>query len=287
MAFDFPASPTIGQTYQGYTWDGEKWGRAGSGGGRPVLTADRNLFVNTATGSDANDGLTSGTALATLQKAMDVIAATDNSIFNNVVTVANGTYAQLILKSYLGSGNVTFNGNTTTPGNVIISSASVAVYAATVVGGNFSFNGFRLQSSGGQDANVGSYTIVTFTGCEWAGTSSNFRVYCGSFGRLQLQGAHKVLTGGAGLMLVENGGYLYINGAAFTIGANMTFSSATAIARSTGMLSAFTTTFALGAFAVTGSRYQAVTNSVILDTGNINLFPGSVAGTTATGGQYT
>lgn len=25
MAFDFPAAPTAGQTYQGYTWDGEKW----------------------------------------------------------------------------------------------------------------------------------------------------------------------------------------------------------------------------------------------------------------------
>jgi len=25
MAFDFPASPSPGQVYQGYTWDGEKW----------------------------------------------------------------------------------------------------------------------------------------------------------------------------------------------------------------------------------------------------------------------
>lgn len=25
MAFDFPSSPTVGQVYQGYTWDAEKW----------------------------------------------------------------------------------------------------------------------------------------------------------------------------------------------------------------------------------------------------------------------
>jgi hypothetical protein len=25
MAFDFPVSPTVGQIFQGYTWDGEKW----------------------------------------------------------------------------------------------------------------------------------------------------------------------------------------------------------------------------------------------------------------------
>ena len=26
MAFDFPNTPTLGQVYNGYTWDGEKWG---------------------------------------------------------------------------------------------------------------------------------------------------------------------------------------------------------------------------------------------------------------------
>ena len=25
MAFDFPNAPTVGQTFQGYIWDGEKW----------------------------------------------------------------------------------------------------------------------------------------------------------------------------------------------------------------------------------------------------------------------
>ncbi|MCK1446106.1 hypothetical protein IVB34_23340 [Bradyrhizobium sp. 2] len=253
---------------------------------RNVLTADRNLFVNAATGSDANNGLTTGTAFATLQKAMDVIAATDNSIFNNVVTVANGTYAQLILKSYLGSGNVTFNGDNVTPGNVIIT-GSPALWAAAVNGGNFTFNGFRLQSSAGQDVNVGSYTLVTLNTCEWAGTSANYRIYVGNFGRLQIQGAHKVLTGGAGLLLAEISGFLYINGAAFTIGANVTYSSATATARTLGYISAFTTTFSLGAFVVTGQRYSAVTNSVISDTGSITLFPGTVAGSVLTGGQYT
>lgn len=40
MAYDFPSSPIVGQTYQQYTWDGEKWtwivsvtgGTGGSGG---------------------------------------------------------------------------------------------------------------------------------------------------------------------------------------------------------------------------------------------------------------
>ena len=30
MAFDFPSSPTIGQSYLNYVWDGEKWTTSGS-----------------------------------------------------------------------------------------------------------------------------------------------------------------------------------------------------------------------------------------------------------------
>jgi hypothetical protein len=31
MAFDFPTAPTVGQVYQGFSWDGEKWINAGVG----------------------------------------------------------------------------------------------------------------------------------------------------------------------------------------------------------------------------------------------------------------
>lgn len=254
---------------------------------RSVLTADRNLFVNVATGSDANNGLTTGTAFATLQKAMDVIAATDNSIFNNVVTVSDGTYAPLTLKSYLGSGTVTFNGNVATPANCIINGGAQQAVAALANGGIFTLNGFRVQSSGAQDVNINTPTIVTLNNCEWAGTSANYRIYCANYARLQIQNAHKVLTGGVGLFLCENHGFLYVNGAAFTIGASMTYSVATMVSRNLGYVSAFTTTFALGAFVVTGARYSCSTNSVVSDSGNPSLFPGTVAGSVATGGQYT
>ena len=30
MAFDFPASPTVGQAFNGWVWDGEKWQMQGS-----------------------------------------------------------------------------------------------------------------------------------------------------------------------------------------------------------------------------------------------------------------
>ena len=52
MAFNFPASPTVGDTYQQYVWDGEKWVvRAGSGGGggsgsSPLTTRGDMLYRN-------------------------------------------------------------------------------------------------------------------------------------------------------------------------------------------------------------------------------------------------
>jgi hypothetical protein len=55
MAFDFPNAPTIGQVYQGWTWDGEKWDSAAGYG--PIYVADTpptapvgSLWLNSATG---------------------------------------------------------------------------------------------------------------------------------------------------------------------------------------------------------------------------------------------
>lgn len=58
---------------------------------RSVVTiADIALFVNAATGNDANDGLSAGTALATVQAARAKIPP--NCIHNVTINVAAGTY---------------------------------------------------------------------------------------------------------------------------------------------------------------------------------------------------
>jgi hypothetical protein len=40
MGFNFPNNPVFGQTFQGYTWDGEKWLAPVSGGGLDPSTGD-------------------------------------------------------------------------------------------------------------------------------------------------------------------------------------------------------------------------------------------------------
>ena len=64
MAFDFPSSPTVGQVYQGYTWDGEKWdgGGAATGPTGPTGTAGTagSTGVTGPTGSQGTAGTAGG-----------------------------------------------------------------------------------------------------------------------------------------------------------------------------------------------------------------------------------
>ncbi len=127
-----------------------------SGGPREMLQADRTYYVRTD-GSDSNNGLsnTSGGAFLTIQKAIDAIANTiDLGGYNVTIQVAAGTYTGNIVVSapWVGAGNVTLLGDTTTPSNVLLSVTGAAI----VVG---------VQPSTTQGANsarlfVGGFKIV-------------------------------------------------------------------------------------------------------------------------------
>jgi hypothetical protein len=73
MAYDFPASPTIGQTYQGYTWDGEKW--VGGPGAALVLRSYLAGLTLSTAGSSATFGIAAGTAADSTNAAMMTLAA--------------------------------------------------------------------------------------------------------------------------------------------------------------------------------------------------------------------
>jgi hypothetical protein len=99
----------------------------GSGGGLEVLAANRTYYVNVSTGSDSNDGLSSGAAFATYQKAFD-------------------TLSQLINPGY----TITVQGAASQTVNL---TSSIVVKQAIVPQGGGSllvdFNGSTLQSSSG------------------------------------------------------------------------------------------------------------------------------------------
>ncbi len=95
--------------------------------GRERLTANRTYYVNASTGSDSNDGLTSGTAFATIAKAYSVIVSTlDLAGYTVTIQLADGTYTAglTINVPWTGGGSVTLQGNSSTPSNVVISLAN-------------------------------------------------------------------------------------------------------------------------------------------------------------------
>ena len=99
---------------------------------REKLTGARTYYVRTD-GSNSNDGLanSSSRAFLTIQKAIDTVAALDTSIYLVTVSVADGTYNETVfLKDPVGAGNCVLVGNTTTPGNVIVS-ASIPIYGGS------------------------------------------------------------------------------------------------------------------------------------------------------------
>ena len=101
---------------------------------REPLTANRTYYVAT-TGSNSNDGLSAGAPFLTIQKAVDVVAANlDLNGFTVTIQLADGTYtASVALRNVVGfraAGDLTIQGNNSTPANVVVSVTGAGCFSA-------------------------------------------------------------------------------------------------------------------------------------------------------------
>lgn len=254
---------------------------------RVQLTANATYFVNASTGSDANNGLASGTAFQTLQKLIDTIGALDISIYNvtaNCIGVFTAGFS--IPAAWLGSGTVTLVGDITTPANATISVTSGNCITMSN-NARLTIGGFKLTSTSGWLIFATTGASITLNG------KMEFGAY--SFGGIGLgnnctmnnaAAAHTISGGGAG------GNFFGVAKGAFnnTVNSLWTFTASISVFRfiscdAGGDFEASGMSFSLGAFAVTGTKYN-VSNGAIINTagGNSGLgtgiafFPGSVAG---------
>ena len=95
--------------------------------GEKFSTAARTYYVNVGSGSDSNDGLSSGAAFATINKALDVVwYELDIASYDVTIQLAAGTYDENIFREgrHVGEGRVSIIGDETTPANVIVSPTS-------------------------------------------------------------------------------------------------------------------------------------------------------------------
>lgn len=262
-----------------------------AGGAREILTANRTYYVRTD-GSDSNNGLsnTSGGAFLTIQKAIDITASLDISIYNVTIQVAAGTYTGSVLVNgpFVGSGNVSVVGDISTPSNVLISTTS-ATCITVQNGGSLSVGGFKFRTTtSGDGIDVISNGTVTIVGAVEFGllASGSLHISASNGGKLlNFGGGNIVISGGAyaHIYAQQLGGVVYA-GVTVTLSGVPAFSSFFAGANNMGFFRSASVTYSGSA---TGPRYFAAANSVIqTDGAGTSALPGNSAGATSSGGQY-
>ncbi len=256
-------------------------------GVREKLTAPRTYYVRTD-GNDANDGLsnTAGGAFATIQKAVDMTAALDVSLFQVTIQVGAGTYAPFALKPYVGAVGPLIVGDTTTPANVLINATAAGVNAVVALdAGLWSVAGLKVQSTSASGYRIEGRTTLNIVGHSEFGACGSRHVF--AYRSVVIIAANLRITGGAVTFL--EGAYpgtllSYTGGHTCTFVGTPAYSYAAIVAGLTGLVVVNGITFS---GAVTGTRYALTTNGVIqtFSSGETYL-PGNAPGVVTSGGIY-
>jgi hypothetical protein len=270
--------------------------------GREILTANRDYFVNVSTGDDGNDGLSSGSPFETIQHAIDVAAALDLSVYDVTINIADGTYAvnvqrPFVLKRALGAGRIHLLGNTSTPGNVILTSnvASARIVSAENSAGQgdvvttYTLRGVRLTATSGSGTrnliHVSGATNLIFSHVEFGAATNQIRADTGA--NVVADGPYSIVDSASRHVLALQGGHFDAQGQTVTLTGTPAFSNAFVVADRTGHVSMQGMTFSGSA---TGSRFLVQNVAVIFTNGSnpSTYFPGNSSGTedTATSGHY-
>lgn len=251
------------------------------------ITANANYYVR-SDGSDINDGLSNSSAGAflTIQAAIDHAASFGGSIFNVTINVADGTYTSpVILKSYIGSGTWSIIGNVTTPSNVVISTTSAGAISATNILGAWTVKGMKVQTTtAGHGVSVlGTNTNVLLDNFEFGAMAAGYSHMLSQEGADVQLGPTYAISGGAfDHLFASNQGMINAAGSAVTITNTPVLTNWLRAQRGAGLQYSGVTT--AGAISAGCKKYVATMNAWI-ETG-AGTIPGTVAGTTATGGQF-
>jgi hypothetical protein len=158
-------------------------GGGGSGGssGRTLLTSDRVYYVR-ATGSDSNDGLTTGTAFATPQKALDELSKLDGGgLYSGTVDIGAGSFPPIVLRPCVGFSEVLIAGAGT--GSTTIQDTSESYMAIVYcIGGitPYRIQNLTIKKNQNNSSTVGfallqadSYSQLTIENCNLTMANSN------------------------------------------------------------------------------------------------------------------
>lgn len=256
-------------------------------GYREVLQAARTYYVRTD-GNDANTGLvdSAGGAFLTVQKAVDVVASLDMSIYQVTIQVRSGTYTGGIgLRKTIGSLVPAIVGDTTTPSNVVFSNNN-DIFSIFGSGNNWRISGVKVTTTAGGSAfRASTYGSLIIEKIDF-GTCSGMHMFAEYGGNITV-GFNLFsysITGGANVhMFARFGGVILNLQQTVTLTGTPAFSDFASITTLT-LIRADGCSFS---GAATGRRYSSDGNSVIYVAGaGATYFPGNVAGVTSNQGLY-
>lgn len=250
---------------------------------RERLTANRTYYVRTD-GSDSNTGLanTSGGAFLTIQKAIDTASSLDRSGFAVTIQIADGTYTgACTINGLYGPGSLTIQGNSGTPSNVVISTTSETCFLATGPSSIATVKDMKLQTTtSGNCLNATNTAYITYTNIVF-GACAGAHVRCDNFGGAAASGNYSIVGGAAWHFLALYQSQIYCLSRTITITGTPAFSTAFSDCRVCSFVYLSSNTYSGSA---TGTRYSVANNGVMISGATL---PGDVAGSTATGGQYS
>lgn len=257
-----------------------------------TLSANRTYYVST-TGSDSNNGLTSGSPWRTLQHAWDYVQSRINLAgYAITIQVANGTYTSGISASGILTGSsspdsFTIQGNAGSPASVFINTTGGAIAASN--GGQITVSGVKIASAtatvGAMSASRGGtiqFNNVNFGAC------SGYHINASSGGQILINGSYSI-TGGAinHYHAISQGAISALSGNSIvaTLSGTPAFTIfATALTSALIYTQLADISFSGGA---TGSRYNStLLSNIYTQGGGASFFPGDSAGTTGTSGIY-
>lgn len=254
-----------------------------------VISSNRTYFVDVTNGNDANNGLASGSghAFKTIQKAVNTVSSF--FIAGGVVvtiSIADGTYPEAVALSTLtGGGTVLIQGNTTTPANVIVQGGSADAFASSAFS-PWTISGMEIRSTSGNGVSATSGLLNIGSAIRF-GAVSIHHVIAQFGGIINFKASYAIVgstTGGSHVIGVWGGMVNLFFGATVTLTGTPSFGQVFALAQTGSTVFAWSQTYSGSG---TGKRYSATGNGVVDTNGaGATYFPGTVAGTVATGGQY-
>jgi hypothetical protein len=209
--------------------------------------------------------------------------------FNVTIQVADGSYAEgVILPNVIGfatMGNLVIRGNNITPSNVLVNANSANVFTADTVAAVWDILDMKVQASVSGAALLAVRSKLRFGNLNF-GACANSHINAQQHGNV-LALSNYAISGGAGDAHLQTSDTGLINVGTKTITFSGTVANGNfALATMAGLIYVYGMTFTNGGI-VTGPRYFSATNGIILTNGGgANYLPGSIAGGTATQGQY-